>query len=314
MRLFIVFIFALVGAFAQDDFAKSVTLKTNMWTQGRFDNINVYNDGFGPLFVYLQGNQYFSMACAGILVAVIFAFAGHYAIVGPKHFSHNHGKIYAFSRIERLVHFIAAVSWVILVPTGIVMMFGYAFGGGFFVRLCKNMHFFSTIAFAISLVPMFLFWFVRMLPALYDIKWMLIIGGYLSKHKRPIPAGKFNAGQKAWFWVATLGGFVMILTGLSMFFLDYNVPGLKEATNLSQIEILRISALIHNILGIVCATFLLVHVYMAVFAIKGAIHSIISGYKEEEEVYILHHYWYQELVKKGIIQPSVFEKSYTNLK
>lgn len=142
---------------------------------------------------------------------------------------------------------------------------------------------------------------------------MFIVGGYLSKNKRPIPAGKFNAGQKAWFWVATGGGFVMILTGASMFFLDYNIPALREIMGISQIEILRLSATIHNILGAICAVFLLVHIYMAVFAIKGSIHSIITGYKEEEEVYILHHYWYQELVKKGKIQKSEFENKYTNL-
>lgn len=43
---------------------------------------------------------------------------------------------------------------------------------------------------------------------------------------------------------------------------------------------------------------------MAVFAIKGSIHSMISGYKEEEEVYILHSYWYKELSNKKQIEPS----------
>ncbi|PHO16835.1 formate dehydrogenase subunit gamma, partial [Malaciobacter molluscorum LMG 25693] len=32
-----------------------------------------------------------------------------------------------------------------------------------------------------------------------------------------------------------------------------------------------------------------------VFAIKGAIHSIITGYKEEEEVEILHSTFYKKL-------------------
>jgi formate dehydrogenase, cytochrome B subunit len=41
---------------------------------------------------------------------------------------------------------------------------------------------------------------------------------------------------------------------------------------------------------------------------------MITGYKEEEEVYVLHHYWYQELVKKNKIPVSDYEKSYTNLK
>ncbi|MCI6988390.1 MAG: formate dehydrogenase subunit gamma [Campylobacter sp.] len=296
-----------------DKFKDLVQYNSPVWGEGRVTNIPSYYDGFAPFFVNWQANGYFSWLTAGAIVAVIVAFVGHYAIVGPKSFSHNHGKIYAFSTFERIVHLVAAVAWVVLVPTGIIIMFGETFGGGFFVRVCKNLHGLATIAFAIVVLPMFFSWFVRMLPAVYDIKWAMMVGGYLSKKKHPIPAGKFNAGQKAWFWVATLGGMVMIATGASMFFLDYNIPAMREILGLSQIEILRLSAIIHNILGAACAVFLLVHIYMAVFCIKGSIHAVITGYKEEEEVYILHHYWYQELVKKGKIQKSIFEKEYTNL-
>lgn len=295
------------------DFINQVTPNSEIWGKGRFLNIDTYANGFAPFFVKIQSNGYFAMLCAIAIIAVISAFVAHYAIVGPKHFSHNNGKIYAFSKIERIVHLIAAISWTILVPTGIIMMFGEEFGGGFFVRLCKILHDIATIAFVLVIVPMGAFWFFRMLPRIYDIQWMMIVGGYLSKNKRPIPAGKFNAGQKAWFWIAIIGGFVMILTGAAMFFLDFNIPVLNEISTLSQIEILRLSVIIHNILGVICAVFLLVHIYMAVFAIKGSIHSVITGYKEEEEVYILHHYWYQELVKKGKIKPSKFEQIYTNL-
>ena len=70
---------------------------------------------------------------------------------------------------------------------------------------------------------------------------------------------------------------------------------------MSQIEVLRLSAIVHNILGIVCAVFFLVHIYMAAIAIHGAIWSMVTGYKEEEEVAILHSYWYKELQSKGQI-------------
>lgn len=297
-----------------NNFIDNIQHNSQIWGSGRIENINSYYDGFGPIFTYLQGNNYFAMLAAIAIIIVILAFIGHYAIAGPKTFSHRYGKVYAFNIFERIIHLIAAISWVILVPTGIIIMFGETFGGGFFVRLCKNLHGLATIGFSISIIPMFLFWFTRMLPSVYDLKWMMIIGGYLSKKKSPIPAGKFNAGQKAWFWVAMLGGFLMILTGSAMYFLDFNLPVLRETLGMSQIEILRLSAIVHNILGVVCAVFLLVHIYMAVFAVKGSIHAIITGYKEEEEVYILHNYWYQELLKKGKIKRSILENQYTNLK
>lgn len=311
--LFLTAIFGLSNAL-NEEFTDKLPINSTIWAKDRLINIDTYDDGFGPLWTYLQGNDFFALACAIAIIGVVVVFLGHYIVVGPKHFDHHSGKVYAFDKFTRLVHLIAAVSWSFLVPTGIIMMFGEYFGGGFFVRLVKNLHGLATIAFAISVLPMFLLWFKRMLPAVYDIKWMLMLGGYLSKNKKPIPAGKFNAGQKSWFWIATGGGFLMILTGAAMYFLDFRTPFAQSVFGLTQIEVLRLSALIHNALGIICAIFLLVHIYMAVFAIKGAIHSIITGYKEEEEVYILHHYWYQELVKKGLMPKSKFENEHTNLK
>lgn len=205
------------------------------------------------------------------------------------------------------MHALAAISWIILVPTGAIMMWGESFGGGAFVRFAKNAHGIATIIFCIAVLPLLFSWLKRMLPAIYDIKWMLIVGGYLSKKKRPVPAGKFNAGQKSWFWIAFLGGLVMIITGAAMYFMDFNGG---DIFGISQIELLRISAIIHNALGIVCAVFLLVHIYMACFAISGAIGSMINGYKEEEEVFILHHEWYKELRKKGKIERSKYEEQY----
>lgn len=275
--------------------------ESNVWAAGRIENIKGYEGGFGELFTFIQGNDYFAYGVVAIIAAVVFAFVLHFLIIGPKHFSHDGKKIYAFGVIERVSHALAAVSWIVLVPTGIIMMWGDLFGGGTFVRICKNLHGISTIIFAVSVPPMILYWTKRMLPAIYDIKWMMIVGGYLSKVKRPVPAGKFNAGQKAWYWIAIPGGLVMIATGAAMYFLDFSTPNVAGWLGMSQIEVLRLSAIVHNILGIVCAVFFLVHIYMAAIAIHGAIWSMVTGYKEEEEVAILHSYWYKELQSKGQI-------------
>ncbi len=125
----------------------------------------------------------------------------------------------------------------------------------------------------------------------------MILGGYLNKRKDPIPAGKFNAGQKMWFWIATLGGLVMILTGVAMYFQDFEI-GLLTTWGISQIDFLRASAIIHNAIGLAVMALFFTHIYMSVFAIKGAIHSIITGYKEEEEVEILHSSYYKRVKKK----------------
>ncbi|AQW81479.1 formate dehydrogenase subunit gamma [Campylobacter pinnipediorum] len=313
MRLLSV-LFFIVNAFALHLPDGTNQYDSNVWASARVENIKGYEGGFGELFTFLQGNEYFAYGVVIAVLGVLIGFTLHFLVVGPKHFSHDGKKVYAFNIIERVMHGIAAVSWIVLVPTGIIMMWGSAFGGGTFVRLMKNSHGIATLFFAFSVIPLFLYWTKRMLPAIYDIKWMMIVGGYLSKKKACVPAGKFNAGQKAWYWIAIPGGMVMIATGAAMYFLDFKQPSVATWLGLSQIELLRLSAIIHNVLGVVCAVFFLVHIYMAAIAIHGAIWSMITGYKEEEEVYVLHHYWYQELISKDQIPVSEYEKVYPKLK
>lgn len=253
---------------------------------------------FGAVFTLLQREWFWK----GFLIALFLVpVAGgiHYLLIGPKVFSHDGKKIYAFSVLMRVMHNLAALSFLVIVPTGFIMAFGEFFGGGLFVRICKDLHGLATPVFAITVLPMIIAWIRDMLPNTDDIKWMMIVGGYLSKEKKPVPAGKFNAGQKAWFWIAMPGGIIMILTGALMFFLNANLSPVATYFGMNQIDLLRVSAIIHNILGMVVATFFMVHVYMAAIAIKGAIHSMISGYKEEEEVAILHSSWYKKLKEQG---------------
>lgn len=90
----------------------------------------------------------------------------------------------------------------------------------------------------------------------------------------------------------------MILSGAVMYFQDFELPYLTpllKEYGISQIDFLRGNAIIHNVLGMAVAALFFTHVYMSMFAIKGAIHSIISGYKEEEEVEILHSTYYKKL-------------------
>lgn len=251
----------------------------------------------GYYFTVLQ-STYFKPLFFGVLFGVPAVFFIHYMIIGPMIFSHDRKKIYVFNIFHRMIHTIAGISFILLIPTGLIMMFATTFGGGEFVIICKEIHAISTLLAIISLIPMFFMWAKEMLPTSDDIKWMMILGGYLNKRKDEIPAGKFNAGQKMWFWIATLGGIVMILTGAIMYFQDFKLDILVTYA-ISQIDLLRGSAILHNILGLVVLALFLTHVYMSAFAIKGAIHSMITGYKEEEEVEILHSTFYKKLKVKN---------------
>jgi len=261
------------------------------------ENIPNYQN-FGVPFTKLA-SEIFWKAFLGIIIAFPIIFALHYFVIGAKTFSHEGKKIYVFSVCMRTFHWIAALAFVILVPTGLVMVFGNFFGGGAFVRSCKNLHAIATVIFALSVIPIIVMMIKDMFPAKDDIKWAMMMGGYLSKKKREIPAGKFNAGQKVWFWIAIPGGFVMILTGAFMFFLNYDLTFFSKLFSTTQIELLRVSAMVHNIFGMLIVVMFFVHVYMSVFAIKGSLHSMIDGHKSEEEVALMHSSWYKKLKKRG---------------
>lgn len=229
----------------------------------------------GQLFTQLQGDLFWKVFL-GVITVVPAVFLLHFMIVGAKSFSHDGPQILFFNAFTRLIHWIGAIAFSLLVITGLLIIFGGIFGGGAPIRFARTVHLVAAIVFAFDAVLMFLIWVKDMFPALCDIHWIFILGGYLSKEKKPVPAGKYNAGQKAWFWLATVGGLAMAYTG-------YVIWGMQ-----GDLDTVRLYAIIHNILGMVLISLFLTHLYMSLFAIKGSLNSMITGYKPKEEVDILH--------------------------
>lgn len=242
-------------------------------------------NGLGELFTILQ-NKYFALIFLLIVIFVPMAFYGHYKIIGQRHYSH-HSFLLVFTKYNIIVHWCAAVPFVMICITGLMMVFGDKLGGGALVRFARDVHGFATIFFAIFGTLMFFMWAKDCLFRVYDIKWFAILGGYLDKTNREIPAHKFNAGQKMWFWAAMLGGAIMVFTGAMMFF------------QYVDINTLRLMAIVHNVVGFVIIGLLITHIYMSVFAIEGAMEAILNGKMGEEEVSMLHSLYYKELQAQG---------------
>lgn len=229
----------------------------------------------GQPFTQLQSELFWKIFL-GVITVIPGVFLLHFLIVGAKSFAHDGPQILFFNFFTRIVHWIGAISFALLVITGLLIIFGAIFGGGAPIRLARHIHIINAMVFAVIAVFMFLIWIKDMFPTFYDIKWIFILGGYLSKKKKPVPAGKFNAGQKAWFWLATVGGGIMAYTG-------YIIWGMN-----GDLDTVRLYTIVHNVLGMVLISLFLTHLYMSLFAIKGSLHSMISGYKPKEEVDILH--------------------------
>ena len=230
---------------------------------------------YGQLFTSWQGGL-FNRIFLLILTIVPVVFLLHYIIIGAKSFSHAGTPIKFFGILTRFLHWLAALSFSLLVITGLMVVFGKFIGGGPLVMSGRSVHLIAAIVFCLSAAGLFLIWLKDMLPMPHDILWLLIMGGYLSKKKKPVPAGKFNAGQKVWFWLATVGGGIMAWSGYTLY--SFAAPA----------DQIRQMAILHNLLAAGLVAFFIIHLYMSLFAVKGAISSMLTGYKSREEVAIMH--------------------------
>jgi formate dehydrogenase subunit gamma len=169
-----------------------------------------------------------------------------------------------WSMSERLLHWALAAATFLLVVTGVYLYFA---GGGLpdaTTRLMRRLHF--NELFAIVGFILFLAWFREALPRRYDRRWLRHLGGHLGFNGH-LKAGKFNAGQKIWFWLCAFSGILMVLTGHQM---QYNYGRLDP-------EYYPFFAL-HLIAAVVFLPALALHVYLAVLAVRGALQGMIRGW------------------------------------
>jgi len=256
---------------------------SRMYADGIFASLGWYD------YVALVLGDYLALTMGAVILGLTTALSLHYAVLGPKIFNHGGESVTVFSRFCRTNHWVAAVSCTVLMLTGFAIIIGgtagleESFGGSESVLVARKIHAVSTLVFLVSVIFMFFGWVSQMLPKLHDLRWLAIGGGYLSRKKLRIPAHKFNAGQKMWFWLATCGGVLMAATGVTMFFL------------LGSPETLTVVAIVHHAMAVALVTMFLIHVYMAVFAIKGSLGSMVNGQKSADELDTLHSLYYEEL-------------------
>ncbi|HIO97451.1 MAG TPA: formate dehydrogenase subunit gamma [Leucothrix sp.] len=205
-------------------------------------------------------------------------------------------KIYRFSPFQRFVHWSVAILFVILGITGILLTFGKsglipiigskAFGT--IAGLGKLLHDYLGPVFGIMLLVM-LFTFIKgNFGNWTDVKWFFKGGGMFGNHAS---AGRYNAGEKAWFWLAILAGAVVVVSGL---ILDF--PFFDQTR-----EDLQLSHLVHAIgsIGLLAASF--GHIFMGTVAMEGAYEAMRTGYCDENWAKEHHDLWYNDLVKQGIV-------------
>ncbi|MDA9982348.1 formate dehydrogenase subunit gamma [Gammaproteobacteria bacterium] len=230
---------------------------------------------------------------AGVLSIIILFYVvrGRIGIEGGR----SGIKVLRFSISQRTVHWVVATTFVLLAITGIILLFGRftlkpLLGGelfSFVATATKTIHDYVGPVFGVALVTQF-FLFVRgNLPSFkVDLAWILkgggMFGGHASSHC-------YNAGEKMWFWLAMLGGLLVVATGLV---LDFPIFGQGRG-------VMGFAHVVHTISAVVILAVALGHIYMGTIAVEGAFEGMATGYCDANWAKEHHDLWYEKTAARS---------------
>ncbi len=235
----------------------------------------------GPLTQY--GGWLLVLTLAGILL--FYLVKGTFKLHGRP----TGRLIERFNAVERVAHWTTAIAFVFLALSGLIMFFGKylilpwlgARGFSWLTIVAKNIHNFVGPLFIFAIVVMFLIYVKDNFPHARDLKWLTSFGKE--------PSGRFNAGEKAWFWfgLVILGAFVGV-TGLILDFPNWNQGR----------ELMQEANVIHAIAALLFIAGGLGHIYIGTIGMEGAYRGMRDGYVDEEWAREHHALWHEE-VKQG---------------
>jgi formate dehydrogenase subunit gamma len=197
-----------------------------------------------------------------------------------------------FSDWDRIVHWATAISFCVLGITGLTILFGKyvllpVFGYTLFswlAVLAKNLHNFVGPLFAICTVLMFVTFVRDNLPSARDWLWVRKAGGLITGEH--VPSGRFNAGEKSWFWVGVIMlGVAAAVTGA---ILDF--PNFAQGRGAMQL-----ANVIHAVVAVAFIALSLGHIYMGTIGVEGAYESMRNGSVDESWAREHHEDWYNEI-------------------
>jgi formate dehydrogenase subunit gamma len=225
-----------------------------------------------------------------VALAVFYLVRGKIKLKEPR----TGRRIERFTPFERVAHWTVAICFVLLALTGVIMLFGKyvllpLFGHtlfGWLGFLSKNVHNFVGPVFTIATLVVF-FIFVRdNMPRQGDVKWMTRLGGAIGKE--PVHAGRFNSGEKLWFWIGvTVLGLIIAGSGLV---LNMLVPGIVYTRGVMQV-----ANVIHLISAVLMLCFAFGHIYLGTVGMEGAYDAMRHGYVDDTWAKEHHDLWYDDI-------------------
>jgi formate dehydrogenase subunit gamma len=198
-----------------------------------------------------------------------------------------------FSPMDRYAHWLLAIAWVTMAITGLILSLGKSvllpvIGYTLFswlATVAKNLHNFVGPVLIVA-VPLLFIRFVRDNGiGIDDFKWFVNIAGLFKGHE--YPSGRFNAGEKAQFWLVLVGlTTVLVASGLVLL-----LPNFDQTRSTMQV-----ANIVHMIAAYLAIAVSLVHIYLGTIGMVDAYRAMRFGYVDESWAKHHHLLWYQDVV------------------
>jgi len=231
--------------------------------------------GRGPLAQRLAEIREASVRPIGLVAvaAMVVVVLLHYVVFGPRRYERRlpEDLVERFNWFERLVHLALLGSFVVLAATGFAMAAGWEYLAGASVQ---SLHDVFSWVLIVSAAVGFLAWVRDMVFRRVDIGWFKVLGGYLG-YKGHVPAGRFNAGQKVFFWLILVVVGCLGASGLAIRFQWW--PALVP-----------VAYSLHDLCAYLMVICVIGHAYLGTFANPGTIGSIFNG--KVPRAWLEHHH------------------------
>jgi len=195
---------------------------------------------------------------------------------------------------ERICHWLTGFAYLYCMGTGLAFYSPYLFwiavalGGG---PTSRFWHPFVGLAFVAFAMWMHHIWRRDMTLTKDDRTWFDKSKYYIENRDELVPPQwRFNAGQKVFYWAMFYGAFLLLLSGLCMWFPEY-VP--------FQLRWIRpIVAIVHEGAALITIGAFIIHVYMGVFMVPGSVTAMVTGFVSRDWAWTHHRLWYRQVTGK----------------
>jgi formate dehydrogenase subunit gamma len=189
---------------------------------------------------------------------------------------------------SRVVHWTVAVTFFVCLLTGMPIwtpVFGWMahfFGG---LSVCRVLHPWAGFAFFAAAAVMTSDWRSEMtLDRSQKGWWGPRLFHYLKWELEEQDVGKYNEGQKFYFWTVGLGALGVLLSGLIMWF-PRSFPALVR----------ELAFVIHDLAFILFAVAVVFHIYLSTSAEPGTFRSMTRGTVTRKWARLHHPRWFRDV-------------------